>query len=364
MSMASKLFEGIFVSTVVLVILLLVVPVGLAQGPNLLQNPGFERPYVALPGKENCRIAAPWVAWWIEGSREEVSQGYRLAPENKAAFRSDYPGNRVRSGELAQQYFHSYGNFQGGVYQQVANIPVGARLRFELWGMTWSCDNERKGNCGGATSGDPSPMHFRIGIDPKGGTDPFSPEIVWSPEQNAYDAWHLFQVEAVARNSTVTVWVYTYPDYRSQDNNVYLDDASLVIVAPPPTATRRPTNTPSKTPLPTRTPLPTETATPTDTPTPTATSSPTRTPTMTFTPTPTDTPQPTSTSTAQPTDTPSATSLSKPSDVPVPVPTPTVAGLSLTLGWLAGQEELAVYLFVVTLVIALMVVYAVGRRQG
>lgn len=251
-----------------LVCLLLAIP-ALAQGPNLIQNPSFEQPYVVLPNKENCAIAAPWVAWWIEGSPEEVSQGYRLAPEYKAAFRSDFPGNRVRSGELAQQYFHSFGNFQAGVLQQVHNIPKGARLRFSLWGMTWSCDREDKGNCGGATSGDPSPMHFRIGIDPTGGTDVFSPNIVWSPEQNAYDAWHYFEVEAVAQNTSVTVFVYTYPDYRSQDNNVYLDDASLVIVAPPPTATKRPTNTPTATPIPTSMPTATATPLPTSTPLPT-----------------------------------------------------------------------------------------------
>lgn len=334
-------------------------PLGRAQGPNLLQNPGFERPYIALPDKENCRIAAHWVAWWIEGSREEVSQGYRLAPEYKAAFRSDYPGNRVRSGELAQQYFHSYGNFQGGVYQQVPNIPVGARLRFELWGMTWSCDNQSKGNCAGATSGDPSPMHFRIGIDPTGGTDPFSPEIVWSPEQNAYDDWHHFQVEAVAKNSTVTVWVYTYPDYRSQDNNVYLDDASLIIVAPPPTATKRPTNTPSKTPLPTLTPTPTETATPTctATPTSTATPSPTQTPTGTFTSTSTATPSPTST--PQPTST--ETPLPKPTEAPVSASMSSVAGV-----WqrLVERGELVAYVVVAALVVAFVIGYAVGRRRG
>ncbi|HQJ51021.1 MAG TPA: hypothetical protein PKW05_04500, partial [Anaerolineae bacterium] len=224
---------------------LLVTPAtALAQGPNLIQNPGFEQPYAILPDKENCAIAAPWIAWWIQGTPEETSQGYRVAPEYKAAIRADFPYNRVRNGELSQQYFHSFGNFQAGVYQLVHNVAVGSRLRFELWGMTWSCDRESKGNCDKATSGDPSPMHFRIGIDPLGGADFFSPNVVWSPEQNAYDVWTLFSVEAVAKRSTVTVMVYTYPDYRSQDNNVYLDDASLVVVAPPPVPTRAPTNTP------------------------------------------------------------------------------------------------------------------------
>lgn len=237
---------------------LLVSPVpSLAQGPNLIQNPGFEQPYAILPDKENCAIAAPWIAWWIEGIPEETSQGFRLAPEYKAATRGDFPYNRVRNGEFAQQYFHSFGNFQAGLYQPVSNVAVGSRLRFEIWGMTWSCDLESKGNCDKATSGDPSPMHFRIGIDPTGGADFFSQNVIWSPEQNAYDVWTLFSVEAVAKNSTVTVMVYAYPDYRSQDNNVYLDDASLVVIAPPPTPTRRPTQTPVPTAIPTETSVPT-----------------------------------------------------------------------------------------------------------
>jgi hypothetical protein len=199
-----------------------------AQGPNLLQNPGFERPYVTLGRKENCRIAAPWVAYYYEGAPSETREGYRLAPEYKAAFYYEHPGNRVHSGELAQQYFHSWGNFEGGVLQQVNGVRVGDRLRLDMWAMTWSCDNEKKSNCSKATSGDPSPMHLRIGIDPTGGTDAKSPNIIWSAEQNAYDAWHLLSVEAKALRSTVTVFAYSYPDYRSQDNNVYLDDASLI----------------------------------------------------------------------------------------------------------------------------------------
>lgn len=200
----------------------------LADGPNLLQNPSFERPYVPMVTKENCRIAAPWVPYYYEGSPQETSQGYRMAPEYKAAFYWEAPGNRVRSGELSQQYFHSFGNFEGGVFQQVSGVPVGQLLRFEIYALTWSCDKENKGNCGNNTSGDPSPMHLRIGIDPNGGVDSKAASIVWSAEENAWDAWTLLQVEAVAANSSVTVFVYAYPDYRSQDNNVYVDDASLV----------------------------------------------------------------------------------------------------------------------------------------
>ena len=322
----------------------------LAQGPNLIQNPGFEPPYSILPGKENCAIAAPWVTWWVQGSPEENKQGYRVAPEYKAAIRADYPGNRVRNGDLAQQYFHSFGNFEAGVLQQVSNIPVGARLRFEIWGMTWSCDNEGKNNCTHATSGDPSPMHFRVGIDPTGGGDVFSANIVWSPEQNAYDSWHQFQVEAVARNTTVTVFVYTYPDYRSQDNNVYLDDASLVILAPPPTATRRPTSTPTATPVPTQTPLPTNTPVATATPVATQTPLPTCPPTLVSQAVPTCQPCP-------------------PTEVPKPVPTcppavvPTAVPVSL-LSQLTSGDGLMVSLAGLLAVIgAFAIGFAVGKRK-
>jgi len=333
-----KRLAGWFIGTILVLFLIVgaLCPLRLrAQGPNLLQNPGFELPYAILPDKENCAIAAPWVAWWVQGTEDEVRQGYRFAPEYKAATRADFPGNRVRSGELSQQYFHSFGNFQAGVLQQVHNIPIGARLRFEIWGMTWSCDNEAKGNCGGATSGDPSPMHFRVGIDPTGGGDVFSPAIVWSEEQNAYDAWHHFQVEAVATNSTVTVFVYTYPDYRSQDNNVYLDDASLVIVSPPPTATRRPTNTPTQTPVPTDTPVPTNT--------PTATCTATGTATQTATPTVT------------------ATATATRTAVPTLAPTPTQASL---LAQVTSGQGPGILLLVAAGLVAFLVGILIGRRSG
>jgi hypothetical protein len=229
-SFRSVRLGSLLVASLLLLALFCVALPASAEGPNLLQNPGFERPYVPMPVKENCRIAASWVPYYYEGVPEETTRGYRLAPEYKAAFWNDYPYNRVRSGELSQQYFHSFSNFQGGVLQQVSNVAVGSGLRFEMWAMTWSCDRENKGNCQKATSGDPSPMHLRIGIDPMGGTSALSPAVVWSAEQNAYDAWTHFQVDAVAKSSNVTVFVYAYPDYRSQDNNVYLDDASLTVI--------------------------------------------------------------------------------------------------------------------------------------
>jgi hypothetical protein len=329
--------------------LFLVQPIAVAsQGPNLLQNPGFELPHVqSIPGKENCFVAAPWSAWFIQGTEAETSQGYRFAPEYKGATRADVPGNRVRNGDLSQQWFHSYGNFQAGVLQQVSNIQVGSKLKFELWVLTWSCDNERKGNCGGAISGDPSPMHVRIGIDPKGGGDTFSPAIVWSPEQNAWDTWTHFVVEAVAQHSTVTVFVYSYPDFRSQDNNVYVDDASLVVVAGPPAPTRRPTNTPLPTVQATEVPpTPTKTAVP---PTPTQVPLPTQVPTTVPCPTNVQCPACAPTELAKP------TATCPPVVIPTPVTCPSV------VSQIMSGQGLAVWLVGL---LAMIAAFVLGRITG
>ena len=193
-------------------------------------------------------------------------------------------------------------------------------------------------------------MHFRVGIDPTGGGDVFSSNIVWSPEQNAYDSWHQFQVEAVARNTTVTVFVYTYPDYRSQDNNVYLDDASLVILAPPPTATRRPTSTPTATPVPTQTPLPTSTSVATATPVATQTPLPTCPPTAVAQAIPTCPACP-------PTEVPKPVSTCPPAVVPTPVPVSPLSQLT------SGGGRMVSLAGLLAVIGAFAIGFAVGRRK-
>ena len=332
--------------------LLAALPVA-ADGPNLLQNPGFEQPFAAsIPGKENCLIAVPWLAWFVVGPSERTSQGYLLVPEYKMSTRNDAPFNRVHSGDLAQQYFHSFGNFQAGVYQVVQKVTPGALLRLQMWGFTWSCDNESKGNCGNNTSGDPSPMHLRIGIDPTGGTDPFSPNIVWSAEVNAWDTWTLLQIEATAVNSTITVFAYSYPDYRSQDNNVYLDDASLVELAPPATNTPVPTDTPQASPTPkaTKTPVPSNTPAPTAKPAASATAAPSATLAATITAVPSATPQPTKAAATAALATAAATVVTAVS------PTPSAASQSF-LAKLATMPGLLVLAAAVIIVILVLVLF-------
>jgi hypothetical protein len=73
-------------------------------------------------------------------------------------------------------------------------------------------------------------MHMKIGIDPTGGTDPWSKDVVWSPEKDVYDQFERYEVQAVARSNKVTVFTYSRPENPMEHNDLYLDDAELAAV--------------------------------------------------------------------------------------------------------------------------------------
>ena len=252
---------------------------------NLLKNPDFEGAYKQFAHYATAQLALEWLPWWKLQGGSDPDWKNRM-PE----FREAKPfKNRIHSGSNAQQLFTPYGTHVGGVYQTVKKIAPGTRFKFTIWGHAWAGkeDDANESQGGG-------PMHMRAGIDPNGGTDPFSAAIVWSSEQNPLDTWVPFTVEAQANKDRVTVFAWSAPEYPTKHNDVYWDDASLVAVAPPPpppTNTPRPYRPPTRAPptnTPTITPTPTVTSTPTNTPTPT----PVNTPTPTVTPTPTPTPTP------------------------------------------------------------------------
>jgi LysM repeat protein len=236
-----------------------------ADGPNLLQNPGFESPY----GKQCCQtdlskyfpntpidevqVAHGWLAWWLEPDQDPFHPSQCPGqsctawhrPEYREANCGDVCANRVRSGSNSQKYFTFYSVHDAGMYQQVGGIASGARVRFSIYMQGWSSSTDD------ATSVNPSPMGMRVGIDPFGGTNPYSANVIWTAPFDTYDAWGLYTIEAVARNSVVTVFTRSNPTWGVPHNDIYLDDASLVVVgaapatgggSPPPVPTAMPAN--------------------------------------------------------------------------------------------------------------------------
>jgi len=258
-------------------IALMLPPVSHAQipGQNLLTNGDFEAAnWRAQDGIGELVVAPGWRAWYVDigqiqpyvkkPSHCETSDPacYWMRPEYNLADAAAFP-NRVHSGLRAQKYF-SYGRMhEAGLYQQVMGIQPGTTLRFSIFMQAWQCAKAEDCGENGSRSDAPAEMHLRIGIDPYGGSDPFSANIVWSPEKPAFDQWVQFSVQAQARSSAVTVFTHSRAewDWPRTNNDMYLDDASLIIVSeetiqPGVTLSARRAGTPE----PTRTPV--NTATP------------------------------------------------------------------------------------------------------
>jgi LysM repeat protein len=335
-----------------LVLLLVALPVQ-AQGQNLLTNPGFEGSFTSYTDATPTRLVAQgWVPWYIGGGQSASENVY---PEYYPA--SDVSNGlgepRIRSGNEAQQYFSYYATHDAGIYQRVTGVAAGTQFRFSAYVYVWSSNYNDLDK-----SEDPGGVVVQVGIDPTGGTDGTSSNIVWSDPVVQYDAYNESSVTATSSATAVTVFVRSTVSSPIQNNNIYVDDASLTIAGtqnPSPTATNTQpplatatntvslptatpvipaTNTPGDLGIVTSTALPTQTqviptatnVVPTLQPLPTNTFIPTGTflPTSTFIPTGTFVP----TATLAPTNTPIPASLTPTQEV-LP-PTATIGGPTLT----------------------------------
>lgn len=237
---------------IVLIVVLLIaaMPIGLAfarsgqpqAAGELLANPGFEDPFVQA-GTADIFVANGWTAWYLtpDGVTYPIDCGKNApatcVPYRVPVYRNTQPQDpkapaRARSGN-SQQWGISYAVYIAGVYQRVATVTPGTRLRFSAFMQGFNCSDNR--GCYGpdgqyAHSYEPGDMHMRVGIDPNGGTDPYSSNVVWSAYQNPLDAFSQIQVEAVAQANAVTVFLWSAPNYPELHTDIYADDASLVAV--------------------------------------------------------------------------------------------------------------------------------------
>jgi|GEM_PF-4972263 len=190
-------------------------------GVNLLQDPGFEGAYTGR-GRSDFNIPAPWGVWFTEQPRSfswqnlpPVAFPHRTAPQ-------------IHSGSLSLNMNKGFATFTASVFQQVS-VPVGVRVQANAWSFLHVCEDPGDSTpdpCGSDAS---SGARVRIGIDPNGGSDPYSPEVVWSNFIAPHDFWGQMAIETISTGPAVTVFLFVTQDQPRAFNDVYFDSSSLVI---------------------------------------------------------------------------------------------------------------------------------------
>ncbi len=190
-----------------------------AQGVNLLQNPGLEKPYNGQGAPDQT---AP-VGWSFWASIPGVTSFPHIDPA------------QIHGGASAWNIRKGGAPFSGGGWQQVPGVQLGSTLHASMFAQAYTCNDQVYsciGNDGKHHSNITSGAYFKIGIDPSGGTNPTSPSIVWSAPAASFDAWGQLGVDAVNCNNVVTVFLFATQSTGMFINAVYFDDTSLSVTTP------------------------------------------------------------------------------------------------------------------------------------
>lgn len=236
---------------------------------NVAANSGFEEGF-SERGAGEITVANGWHPWWQEGPGQE--DGYNRRPEYKGEDAARFGRRRVREGNWAQKMFTTFSTHHAGFLQQI-NVPANSTVTLKAWGQAWSSEKDNPDVSQGGH------YEMSVGIDPTGGTDFNSSNIIWSPRSALLDQWVQLSVQAKAKGGTVTLYLRGDAEWRLKHNDVHFDEVCVTYVAPKPkpTAKPRPTDTPGPTDTPIVTPEAIETPpiiltatkrSPTSTPTP------------------------------------------------------------------------------------------------
>ena len=200
---------------IVIVMLAAAAAPALAQD-NLLIDPGFEGEiYSFVSADPSASVIYNVPSGWGGGL---------VSPPGPEPWRNIHPtgfphtAGIKRSGGRSFHMARGGGTFTAWVYQQVFVQP-GADLRG-----------------GGFAFIESSSGIVRAGIDPTGGTNPFSPSVIWSPWNGARYTWAEVSVNARAGGGVATLFLFATQDQPSDPNGVYWDDAFLLGAAGAPAA--------------------------------------------------------------------------------------------------------------------------------
>jgi LysM repeat protein len=197
-----------------------------AQGStNLLINGSFEPPY-AGQGSATRTVPNGWTLVVAAGAPDAF-------PHNDQT--------QVKDGTVSWNIKQGYAVFTAIAYQRVGGLKAGDALTATAYGWAYTCNNTATScviaNPPYRQSDTSAGVQLRVGIDPKGGTNPGSGDIKWSSVAAPYDQWAEMSVSATSEGEGVTMFLYMTQAAGLAINNVYWDKASLVRTQNAPNAT-------------------------------------------------------------------------------------------------------------------------------
>jgi hypothetical protein len=133
-------------------------------------------------------------------------------------------------------YFGFWDPVDAGIYQRVTGVIPGVTYEFSYQGFAWSncLDGKVPGSGQGCAIFPDNHATFKAGIDPSGGTDFTSSDIIWSSGSHIYDEYDRVSVRAVAGGDEITVFVrcaFYQPDILH--NDAHIDALELVVASGP-----------------------------------------------------------------------------------------------------------------------------------
>ncbi len=205
---------------------LLALPI-VALAANLLTNGNFET-FSDIPGRSwngiNEKVGTGWTHFYVaSGTRLDKLHWF-----SSQDFAVAFGGLNYRlEGSYAQNMWSAY-EFDAGVYQRMTGLVTGTVYAFDVPIVTyWR---------GPGYPDSDGMMKKWIGIDPTGGTDPTSSNVVWSDVDSNDKAWVYMDLAARAESSAMTFFVRIQAPENSSVNHTDLDmvyvDAAKVDLAP------------------------------------------------------------------------------------------------------------------------------------
>lgn len=178
----------------------------------------FSGEFYKWQGINEVELPVGWFIWF----RPYEGSGKYHRPECKP---ETY---RVAHGWKA---FTTYSTHQFALGRQI-QVKPGALIHFSARALAWSSKGDNI-----AKSEEGSYRH-RIGVDPFGGTDPNSPDVVWdapAPGMKVMDTWVDHVVDAAAQATRVTIWIWGDAEWPLKHNDLYVDDVEVIVSQAEPT---------------------------------------------------------------------------------------------------------------------------------